>query len=44
MVNFLQKFAPNLSETTAPMRELLKQENQFLWDEEVQGRSFKQVK
>ena len=44
MVDFLQKFAPNLSETTAPMRELLKQENQFLWDEEVQGRSFKQVK
>ena len=41
MVNYLQKFALNLSETTAPMRELLKQKNQFLWDEEVQGRSFK---
>lgn len=40
MVNYLQKFAPNLSEATAPMRELLKEENQFLWDEEVQGRSF----
>ena len=26
------------------MRELLKEENQFLWDEEVQGRSFKRVK
>ena len=44
MVNYLQKFAPNLSEATAPMRELLKEENQFLWDEKVQGRSFKQVK
>ena len=46
MVNYmyLQKFAPNLSETTAPMRELLKEENQFLWDKEVQGRSFKRVK
>ena len=44
MVNYLQKFAPNLSEATAPMRELLKEENQFLWDEEVQGRSFKRVK
>ena len=44
MVNYLQKFAPNLSEATAPMRELLKEENQFLWDEEVQGRSFRQVK
>ena len=44
MVNYLQKFAPNLSEATAPMRELLKEENQFLWDEEVQGRNFKRVK
>ena len=44
MVNYLQKFAPNLSEATAPMRELLKEENQFLWDEEVQGRSFRRVK
>ena len=44
MVNYLQKFAPNLSEATAPMRELLKEEKQFLWDEEVQGRSFKRVK
>ena len=44
MVNYLHKFAPNLSEATAPMRELLKDEKQFLWDEEVQGRSFKRVK
>ena len=44
MVNYLQKFPPNLSEATAPMRELLKEENQFLWDKEVQGRSFKRVK
>ena len=35
MVSYLQKFAPNLSEATALMRELLKEENQFLWDEEV---------
>ena len=44
MVNYLQKFAPNLSEATTPMRELLKEENQFLWDKEVQGWSFKRVK
>ena len=37
MLNHLQKFAPNLSEVTAPMREFLKEENHFLWDEEVQG-------
>ena len=44
MVNYLQKFASNLSEITAPMRDLLKDGNQFQWDEQVQGRSFKQVK
>ena len=44
MVNHLQKFASNLSEITAPMGDLLKDVNQFQWDEQVQGRSFKQVK
>ena len=44
MVNYLQKFTPNLSEITAPMRDLLKETNQFHWDGQVQGRSFKQVK
>ena len=44
MVNYLQKFASNLSEITAPMRDLSKDGNQFQWDEQVQGRSFKQVK
>ena len=37
MVNYLQKFPSNLSETTAPMRDLLKDGNQFQWDEQVQG-------
>ncbi|PFX23629.1 Retrovirus-related Pol polyprotein from transposon 17.6 [Stylophora pistillata] len=44
MVNYLQKFAPNLSEVTVPMRDLLKEGNQFRWDEQVQGCSFKRVK
>lgn len=44
MVNYLQKFAPNLSEVTAPMRDLLKEGNQFRWNEQVQGCSFKRVK
>ena len=44
MVNYLQTFASNLSEITVPMRDLLKDGNQFQWDEQVQGRSFKQVK
>ncbi len=38
MVNYLQKFAPNLPAATAPTRE------QFLWDNDIQGRSFEQVK
>ena len=29
MVNYLQKFAPNLSGVTAPMRDLLKERSQF---------------
>ena len=44
MVNYFQEFASNLSAITAPMRDLLKDGNQFRWDEQVQGRSFKQVK
>ncbi|XP_064597501.1 uncharacterized protein K02A2.6-like [Liolophura sinensis] len=44
MVNFLQKFAPKLSSTTAPLRELLKNENHFLWDEEVHGKCLQEVK
>ena len=44
MVKYLEKFAPNLSEVTAPMRDLLKQRNEFHWDKEVQGQTFKQVK
>ena len=44
MINYLQKFAPNLSATTAPLRELLKENNQFHWDDQVQGLSFDRVK
>lgn len=34
MVNYLAKFAPSLSEINAPMRQLLKQSNEFLWDKQ----------
>ena len=37
IVNYVQKFVPNLSEVTNPMRDLLKEGNQFHWDEKVQG-------
>ena len=43
IVNYLQKFVPNLSAATAPIRELLKEQNQFLWDNDIQGRNFEQV-
>ena len=32
MITYLSKFAPQLSETTKPMRDLLKEENEFSWD------------
>ena len=44
MVNYLQRFAPNLSEVSAPMRDLLKEQNLFVWEEAVQGRAFEEVK
>ena len=43
MVNYLSKFAPNLSEITSPLRSLLKKETEFLWDE-PQSRAFVRVK
>ena len=44
MVNYVQNFAPNLSGVTAPMRDLLKDRDQFHWDEQIQGHSFTQIK
>ena len=32
ITNYLAKFAPNLSIVTAPMRDLLKTESEFVWD------------
>ena len=32
MTNYLAKFVPNLSNVTAPMRDLLKKESEFVWD------------
>ena len=32
MVNYLQRFAPKLSEITAPLRDLLKEQTCFEWD------------
>ena len=34
MVNYLQRFAPNLAEMTSPLRQLLKKDSIFRWDPE----------
>ena len=43
MVNHLSKFAPNLAETTQPMRELLIKDNLWTWGEAQQA-AFKKTK
>ena len=43
MANYLQQFVPNLSAVTAPLHDLLKEDNQFRWDA-AQERSFQELK
>ena len=43
MITYLAKFAPQLSETTKPMRDLLKEDIEFVWDK-PQEESFRKVK
>ena len=43
MINFLARFAPNLSEVTSPMRQLLQKQAEFVWDS-PQQESFDKVK
>ena len=43
MINYLQRYAPNLSQATAPLRDLLKETNQFCWDT-PQKQSFNNAK
>jgi len=44
MINYVQKFAPNLADLAKPLRELVKKDNEFLWDKEVHGQCLDQVK
>ena len=44
MTNYLQKFAPRLSEITTPLRELTKNDNEFLWDDQVHGAALEETK
>lgn len=44
MINFVQTFAPRLSEVTEPIRDLLKKHSEFLWDEHTHGKAFNEIK
>ena len=44
MVAYLQKFAPNTSNIAAPLRELVKKEVNFRWDEHCHGDALRKVK
>ncbi|CAI5671962.1 unnamed protein product [Oreochromis niloticus] len=43
MANYLSRFAPRLSEVNAPLRQLLKQDSEFIWDQN-HDRVFHQMK
>lgn len=43
IINYLGKFSPNLSEITHPMRQLLHNTSEFIWDE-PQASAFQKVK
>lgn len=43
MVNYLSKFAPMLSDINAPLRQLLKESSEFVWDAQ-HDRAFQKVK
>lgn len=43
MITYLAKFAPSLSEVTAPMRMLLSSKSEFVWDA-AQDEAFNKVK
>ncbi len=44
MMNYLQKFAPHLSQVTAPLRMLLKNNTEFRWDSTMHDKCFTQIK
>ena len=44
MTNYLQKFAPKLSEITTPLCDLIKSDTEFLWDEQVHGAALNEAK
>ena len=43
-INYLQKFAPHLAPVTGPIRELMKDNVEFQWDETVHGKCFQEIR
>ena len=44
VVGYLQKFAPHLSEASAPLRDLIKKDVHFRWDKDVHGAALEKIK
>ena len=44
MTYYLQKFSTRLSEITTPLREVTKNDNEFLWDDQVHGAALEETK
>lgn len=44
MATYLSRFCENFSHVTAPIRELLKQDSEFVWRPEVHGVAFEELK
>ena len=44
MVGYLQRCAPNISRTAARMRELVKKDTNFRWEEHVHGKALSDVR
>ena len=44
VVNYVQKFAPMLADVTAPLGELTHDNVEFLWEENVHGKVFRELK
>lgn len=43
MINYLSKFAPGLSDVNAPLRQLLKESSEFVWDAQ-HDKAFEKIK
>ena len=44
IVNYLQKFVPDLANLVKPLRKLVKKENEFVWEQKVHEKCLEKVK